>query len=80
MIMVDMLKNARNHSAETLIRRMAKLSYDYNMTDLGSISALKRPFLEDRLKFLQAFHDYARNNPSGLSLNRTQWRAKIASE
>ncbi|KPW17942.1 Effector protein hopD2 [Pseudomonas cannabina pv. alisalensis] len=80
MIMVDMLKNARNHSAETLITRMAKLSYDYNMTDLGSISALKRPFLEDRLKFLQAFHDYARNNPSGLSLNWTQWRAKIALE
>ncbi|PAB38999.1 protein-tyrosine phosphatase family protein [Pseudomonas savastanoi] len=80
MTMVDMLKNARNHSAETLIRRMAKLSYDYNMTDLGSISALKRPFLEDRLKFLHAFHDYARNNPSGLPLNWTQWRAKIASE
>jgi predicted protein tyrosine phosphatase len=80
MTMVDMLKNARNYSAQTIIERMAKLSYDYNMTDLDRVSAIKRPFLQDRLKFLHAFHDYAYNNPGGLPLNWTEWRKKLAAE
>lgn len=77
MTMMDMLKNAQHYSAQTIIERMAKLSYDYNMTDVDRGAGPKRPLLKDRLEFLHAFHDYAANNPGGLPLNWRQWRAKL---
>jgi len=80
MTMMDMLKNAQHYSAQTIIDRMAKLGYDYNMTDVDRGAGPKRPLLKDRLEFLHAFHDYAANNPGGLPLNWRQWRAKLMVE
>jgi len=74
MTLYDMLHNAHQVSAQDIIERQARFSYDYQMSTINPDKPYKMALQEDRLGFLHTFHDYARNNPGGKGLLWSEWR------
>ncbi len=78
MVLYDMLRNARQVSAEAILARQSRLGMDYNLTDTDAVREHKQAFHGDRLTFLHEFHAYARENPGGLPRTWSQWRTADA--
>lgn len=74
MTLYDMLHNAHRVSAEDIIERQARFSYDYQMSAINPNKPYKLDFQEDRLKFLHMFHEYAKSNPGGKGVLWSEWR------
>lgn len=76
MTLYDMLHNATRLPAQDIIKRQAVFSYDYQMSTINADKPYKMALQEDRLEFLNAFHEYARANPGGKGLLWSEWRQR----
>ncbi|UTV59786.1 phosphatase domain-containing putative toxin [Burkholderia arboris] len=71
MAIYDMLRNARRVSADGIIDRQGELGH-YQLRKIDGQNAV---FRQDRLSFLYAFHEYARQNPDGQPQTWSAWLA-----
>lgn len=69
MTMLDMLQSAETKDFDTIVQRNQQLSHE----DILTVSAegdWRRPFQEDRVRFLREFYEYAKKHPRG---DKTLW-------
>ncbi len=74
MTLFDMLHNAQVVSIDDLIKRQCALGYNYDLVGPGNHPE-REEFRKDRLEFIHAFYQYARENPLGCPLLWLDWCA-----
>lgn len=77
MCLYDMLRNAKNVSFDTIMRRQQLLDGDYDVLHLGSPLAWKYPYAVARTELLKQFYQYARSNSDGFKTNWTSYIHKV---
>lgn len=63
MSMFDMLHHAHHRPLETIIARQNKMAGDYDVSQLPDSSSWKYAVTRERMAFISAFYQYAREHP-----------------
>lgn len=72
--LLDMLRNAAWLSFDSILERQQRLN-EYDLRKLPEPQSHKAPYIQERLSFLERFHQYARENPHGKPHTWTDWLA-----
>ena len=73
MVLYDMLRNASRVSLEDIVHRQKILGYDYDVLQESKPGDWRALYTEDRIAFVRAFYDYARENPNGRPQLWSEW-------
>lgn len=68
----DMLRHASHLSLAVILERQHRLN-DYDLGKLPDPAKAKAPYIQERSRFLEAFHAYARSRETGTAVSWTQW-------
>jgi protein-tyrosine phosphatase len=77
MTLFDVLHNAQSVAIDDIIKRQCALGYNYDLVGPGNHPE-REEFRKERLEFIYAFYQYARENPSGCPLLWSDWCATRA--
>lgn len=75
MAMYDMIKNAKNVSFGDIMARQIALGGS-KLTELPEEGSFKYQYASKRLKFLQDFYRYVKNNDDNFATTWSEWRSK----